>query len=98
MNLMALSNQDKRKLKAHAHALKPVVRVGQSGLTDTVLDEMELAIDHHELIKVKIAAADREDKKAIIQKIADKTQSEVIQTIGFTAVYYRENKDKKNYS
>jgi RNA-binding protein len=95
---MALSNQHKKKLKAHAHALKPVVRIGQSGLADTVLDEIELAIEHHELIKVKISAADREDKKAIIQKISEKTQSEVVQTIGFMAVFYRENSDKKAYS
>jgi len=78
--------------------LKPVVRVGQAGLTDTVLDEIESAIDHHELIKVKVSAADREDKKTIIQKIAEQTQSDIVQTIGFTAVFYRENNDKKNYS
>jgi RNA-binding protein len=95
---MSLSNQQKKKLKAHTHALKPVVRLGQSGLTATVLDEIEVAINHHELIKVKIAAADREDKKNIIIEIAEKTQSEVVQTIGSMAVFYRENIDKKNYS
>ena len=95
---MALSNQQKKKLKSHAHDLKPVVRMGQSGLTATVLDEIELAIEHHELIKVKISAADREDKKVIIQKIADQSRSELVQTIGFTAVFYRENTDKKAYS
>ncbi len=60
---MSLSNQQKKKLKFHAYDLKPVVRVGQSGLTDTVLDEIELAIEHHELIKVKVSAANRDDKK-----------------------------------
>lgn len=95
---MSLSNQQKKTLKAQAHPLKPVVRLGQSGLTTSVLDEIELAINHHELIKVKITASDRDDKKAIINEIAEKTQSEVIQTIGFVAVFYRENDDKKNYS
>jgi len=95
---MALSNQQKKKLKVHAHSLKPVVRVGQAGLTNTVLDEIESAIEHHELIKVKVSAADREDKKTIIQKIAEQTQSDIVQTIGFTAVFYRENNDKKTYS
>jgi len=95
---MALSNQQKKKLKSLAHSLKPVVRLGQSGLTTNVLDEIESAIEHHELIKVKISADDRDDKKAIIQKIADKTSSEVVQSIGFMAVFYRENKDKKAYS
>ena len=78
--------------------MKPVVRVGQAGLTNTVLDEIESAIEHHELIKVKVSAADREDKKTIIQKIAEQTQSDIVQTIGFTAVFYRENNDKKTYS
>ncbi|MBV1898021.1 MAG: RNA-binding protein [Cycloclasticus pugetii] len=95
---MALSNQQKKKLKAHAHSLKPVVRLGQSGLTSNVLDEIESAITHHELIKVKVSANDRDDKKAIIQEIADKTASELIQSIGFMAVFYRENQDKKAYS
>ena len=95
---MALSNQQKKKLKAHAHSLKPVVRLGQSGLTSNVLDEIESAITHHELIKVKVSAVDRDDKKAIIQEIADKTASELIQSIGFMAVFYRENQDKKAYS
>jgi len=95
---MALTNQQKKKLKAHAHGLKPVVRLGQSGLTDNVLDEIELAIEHHELIKVKVSADDRDDKKLVIQKIADQTRSEIIQSIGFMAVFYRENSDKKTYS
>ena len=92
------TNQQKKKLKSAAHALKPIVRLGQSGLTAGVLDEIELAIDHHELVKVKITAEDRDDKKAIIQNIAEKTSSDIIQCIGFTAVFYRENKDKKAYS
>ncbi|PHS72634.1 MAG: ribosome assembly RNA-binding protein YhbY [Cycloclasticus sp.] len=95
---MSLSNQQKKNLKIHAHALKPVVRLGQSGLTATVLDEIELSIEHHELIKIKIVAANRDDKKNIITEIAEKTQAEVVQTIGFVAVLYRENIDKKNYS
>ena len=95
---MALSNPQKKKLKSHAHSLKPVVRLGQSGLTDNVLDEIELAIEHHELIKVKISAEDRDDKKLTIQKIADRTRSDIVQSIGFMAVFYRENSDKKAYS
>ena len=95
---MALSTQQKKSLKSHAHALKPVVMIGQSGLSSSVLDELELALNHHELIKVKISAADREEKNSIINEIAQKTHAEVIQTIGFIAVYYKENIDKKRYS
>ncbi len=95
---MPLSNAQVKKLKAHAHSLKPVVRLGQSGLTTSVLDEVELALNHHELIKVKVSASDRAEKKEMINTIAEKTQSDVIQSIGSVAVFFRENPNKKSYS
>lgn len=84
---------DRKKLKAEAHALKPVVMIGQSGLTDAVLAEIELALDTHELIKVKIRAA-REDRREISEKICLSTGAELIQAIGQIAVIYRLNPDK----
>lgn len=98
LQLMSLSNPQIKTLKAHAHSLKPVVRMGQSGLSASVLDEIELALEHHELIKVKIAAGDRAEKKTVIERIAEKTMSSLIQSIGSVAIFYRENPDKKNYS
>lgn len=95
---MALSNTQKKSLKSHTHALKAVVQLGQAGLSSSVLDEIEGALSHHELIKVKIAASDREEKANIIKEIAEKTHSEVVQSIGNVAVYYRENPDKKQFS
>lgn len=95
---MPLTNQQKKKLKSAAHSLKPVVRLGQSGLTATVLDEIEVAINHHELIKVKITAADRAETVKVIQAIAEKINADIVQTIGFIAVLYRQNPDKKAYS
>tara|TARA_R110002096_G_scaffold268308_6_gene462028 strand:+ start:9509 stop:9796 length:288 start_codon:yes stop_codon:yes gene_type:complete len=95
---MSLTNQQKKTLKSAAHSLKPVVRLGQSGLTATVLDEIEVAINHHELIKVKISAADRDEKSKTIQDIATKTNADIVQTIGFVAVFYRQNPDKNAYS
>ena len=94
---MALSNAQKKTLKSLTHDLKPVVRMGQSGLSESVLDEIENALTHHELIKVKIAASDRVEKEAVISDISEKTQSEVIQKIGYIAVFYRENPDKKQF-
>jgi len=84
---------DRKKLKAEAHALKPVVMIGQSGLTDAVLAEIELALDSHELIKVKIRA-EREDRREISEKICLSTGAELIQAIGQIAVIYRVNPDK----
>jgi len=78
----------KKKLRAQAHALKPVIMIGQSGLTSGVLAEIELALNSHELIKIRIRA-ERENRKLISEKICADTGSELIQSIGQIAVIYR---------
>ena len=88
-----MNSADKKKLRAEAHTLKPIVMIGQSGLTAAVLAEIELALDSHELIKVKIRA-ERDDRKLISEKICTGTGAELIQTIGQIAVIYRLNPDK----
>jgi len=88
-----VNSADKKKLRAEAHTLKPVVMIGQSGLTGAVLAEIEQALDSHELIKVKIRA-EREERKLISEKICVDTGAELIQTIGQIAVIYRLNPDK----
>lgn len=84
---------DKKKLRAEAHDLKPVVIIGQSGLTDAVLNEIEIALDYHELIKIKIRA-DRDERKQISELICTSTKAELIQNIGQIAVIYRLNPEK----
>ncbi|MEI6145561.1 MAG: ribosome assembly RNA-binding protein YhbY [Methylococcales bacterium] len=84
---------DKKKLRADAHTLKPVVTIGQSGLTAPVLAEIELALDHHELIKVKIRA-ERDSRKLISEQIHNETGAEIIQSIGQIVVIYRLNPKK----
>ncbi|MCQ8182516.1 ribosome assembly RNA-binding protein YhbY [Methylomonas sp. SURF-1] len=83
----------KKKLKAQAHALNPVVIVGQAGLTEAVLKEINVALDAHELIKIKIRA-DRDERAAISEQICAETQAELIQSIGQIAVVYRQNPKK----
>ena len=88
-----MNSADKKKLRAEAHTLKPVVMIGQSGLTAAVLAEIELALDSHELIKVKIRA-ERDERKLMSEKICTNTGAVLIQTIGQIAVIYRLNPDK----
>lgn len=88
-----MNSADKKKLRAQAHSLKPVIMIGQAGLTSAVLAEIELALDSHELIKVRIRA-EREDRKQISEKICAETGAELIQNIGQIAVIYRLNPDK----
>ena len=57
--MFSLTNPQKRQLKALAHPRKPVVIIGDNGLTDAVMQEIEIALDHHELIKIRVNAEDR---------------------------------------
>lgn len=84
---------DKKQLKAKAHALKPVVMIGQAGLTVAVLAEIEIALNCHELIKVKIRQ-ERDERKLICAQIISNTDAELIQSIGQIGVFYRLNPDK----
>ena len=84
---------DKKKLKAQAHSLKPVIMIGQSGLTEAVLAEIELALDSHELIKVKIRA-EREERVRIQESICTRTGANFIQSIGQILVIYCLNPKK----
>jgi RNA-binding protein len=83
----------KKQLKAQAHALNPVVMIGQHGLTDAVSQEIDIALDAHELIKIKIKIrAEKQDRIVIRDQIIEQTRAELIQTIGQMIVIYRKNK------
>lgn len=84
---------EKKKLKAQAHPLNPVVMIGQSGLTPAVLKEINVALDVHELIKVKIRA-ERDERNVIREQICTETHAELVQSIGQVAVIYRKNPKK----
>lgn len=92
---MNLSTKQKQYLKGLAHNLKPVVLMGVNGLTEAVLAEIDIALDHHELIKVKIASEDRDTKNLTADAIARETKAEKVQVIGKTLVLYRQSKDRK---
>ena len=84
-----LSAHQKRYLRAFAHALNPVILVGQRGLTPALLKELDGALDHHELVKVKLANNDRESRAESIERIRASSGAEIVQTIGGVACLYR---------
>jgi len=92
---MSLTERQKRHLKGLAHHLKPVVMVGQAGLSEGVIKEVGAALDHHELIKVKLAGAGHAARLAMIAAIAEQAGAETILSIGQMAVFYRPNPQKK---
>jgi RNA-binding protein len=93
--IMNLSTKQKQHLKGLAHNLKPVVLMGANGLTEAVLAEIEIALNHHELIKIKVASEDRETKQLIIDAIVRETEAEKVQTIGKVLVLYRQSEERK---
>jgi len=92
---MNLTTKQKQYLKGLAHNLKPVVMLGQHGLTEGVLAEIDAALNHHELIKVKVSAADRETKQLIVDAIVRETNSAQVQVMGNTLSLFRSSEEKK---
>jgi len=86
---MTLTSAQRKALKARAHHLKPVVRVGQKGISENLLAETELALATHELIKVHIARDDKDERQAIAEQLAEHCQAEVVNHIGKIAILYR---------
>jgi RNA-binding protein len=88
---MPLTTQQKQAFKAQAHRLRPVVILGSKGLTHAVLAEIDRALIDHELIKIKLAGGDREQRQADIDQICETLGAEKVQTIGAIGVLYRAN-------
>jgi len=88
---MSLKPKQIRYLRGLAHDLKPVIQTGNKGLTEAVLKELAVALDHHELVKVKIGSDDRDARKQQIAKIAERSHAELVQSIGKVACFFRRN-------
>ena len=81
------------ELRAQAHDLSPVVIIGDKGLTDEVLAEIDRSLKAHELIKVRAATDDRDARELWMEKICERLEAQAIQQIGKILVVYRENPD-----
>lgn len=89
---MELSENQLRFLRGKAHALQPLILIGQAGLTDAVSAETDRALQDHELIKVRVRGAVREQRDQIIAQLATRTGSALVTRIGHVAVLYRPRK------
>ncbi len=85
-----LTSATKRELKARAHALKPVVLVGQRGLTPAVIASVDEALNAHELIKVRLPAGERAERVLQADGMASRLQADVVASIGRVVVLYRQ--------
>ncbi len=97
-NPMQLTDRQKRHLRALGHKLKPVVMIGDRGLTDSVLEEIDRSIEHHELLKVRVSVGDRTLRDRMIGEICERLGLTLIQRIGHVALLFRRNQRKPRIS
>lgn len=86
---MPLSAKQRQYLKGLAHKRKPVVLLGSAGVTAPVLKEIDQALEHHELLKIRLPGIERDERHAMFTQICEATAAEAVQEIGRTAVLYR---------
>lgn len=92
---MSLDNDTRRELKRLAHHLEPVVTVGERGLGEGVLAELERALTDHELIKVKLAIADRDARAALRAELCAHSGAAEVAAIGKVVVLFKANPKAK---
>jgi RNA-binding protein len=85
---------ERKALKARAHKLEPVVRIGSKGVTEEVIAEIERALQAHELIKVRAGALDRDQRDAALVSICERTKAQRVQQVGKVFVLFRKNNDE----
>jgi RNA-binding protein len=91
---MELSERQRKYLRGLGHALKPVVLLGQGGLSSSVVAEAKRALHDHELIKVRFRGAERDARDAGFAALATETGSALVHRIGHTALFYLRRTDR----
>lgn len=91
---MKLSEAHKKFLRGRGHSLKPVITIGDAGLSDSLLKEFESTIRHHELIKVRVRAPQRSERDNLIDELCVRGSACLITRIGNVALLYRPNTQK----
>ncbi|MFM2110670.1 MAG: ribosome assembly RNA-binding protein YhbY [Gammaproteobacteria bacterium] len=90
---MKITEKQRRYLRGLAHPLKPVILVGNGGVSEGVIAETQRALHDHELIKVRMTGAEREARDAALENLAKVTQSALVGRIGHVATLYRRRPD-----
>lgn len=86
---MSLTNKQSRYLKSLGHSKKPVVTIGNKGITEAVVQELQLSIEHHELMKVRISAEDRQQRDSYVEQLCHQIDAILVQRIGNIALIYK---------
>lgn len=89
-----MNQETKIKLKKEAHHLKPIILIGQKGLTEAVISETDVALKAHECIKIKISGWEKADRNAMIEELCNSLKAEFVDSIGHTSILYRKNNEQ----
>jgi RNA-binding protein len=90
---MELSERQKKHLRRLAHPLSPIVMLGNAGLTDGVVNELDRALNDHELVKVSARVGERDARNEALATLAARTSAQLVQRVGHVGVFYRRRKD-----
>jgi len=90
---MTSNHRDQKHLRAIGHKLKPIITVAQKGLSENILAEIDRALTAHELIKVKLVTADRDERNALAERISKDFQATCVQHVGHIILLYRANRE-----
>ena len=88
---MQLDNATIKRLKGIGHELKPVVMIGNNGITPAITEEINRALSDHELIKVKLPAGSKQERDLVCTELAVAAKAQLIHTIGRMALLLRQN-------
>jgi len=87
-----MKESHKKILRGLGHKIKPIVTIGSLGLSESLINEYESSINHHELIKIRFRDHDRSTKDNVLDQLCKRTRSQLVSKIGNIALMYRENK------
>lgn len=91
-----LNKNQQNYLKNNAHDLKPIVIIGQKGISESVIDEIKSSLAHHELLKIKINGANKENRESVANEISSLAEAEFVQIIGnILTIFKQKEKNSK---
>ena len=93
-----MTSSAKKKYRQIGHHLRPIVTVGNSGITDRVIEEMQRALHDHELIKVKLNIEKKSERAREVKNLSSTLDAHLIQLIGKNALFYKKNSSAKSSS
>ncbi len=95
---MPLTEKQKKTLKSLGHQLKPVIIVGSAGLSESLLEEFDRSLEHHELMKVKIKLGDREARDAALQTLCMRNDAELVQRVGNMGLLFKKKSKNSKFA